>query len=1292
MTATRSVMDAYPLAALQAGMLYHAEFRKRTAAFNDVLTLTLEGRFDLTALRGTLADLVARHPVLRTSFDLTGFSEPVQLVHATATVPVTVFEVPSADSVRRWRADEQFRPHNLGVAPLLRATVHKLPGDFTLSLSFHHAILDGWSVASLVTELLRRYAARLVGSPLPVVPPADTFRDFVAAERRALADPLTSTYWRAVVEGAPASQIPLLPGHPGNGPLVSDRHVLEFDAALQEKLATTAAALGVPVRSLLLAVHLRVLGLVAGDREAVTGVVTHGRPETEGGAEVAGLFLNTVPLRAQVDHPTWAALVSEVDIAMTTLLPHRRLPLFEIQRLAGRSPLFGTAFDFHDFHVYEEMHASAVRLVRQDHAETTDIPFTAVFARGGGEAGLTLSYHRNRFPAGQIATIGDLYLTALTAVTDNPRNDPRRTALRQDLAQITRWNGTGVTAPEAETLHGMVAHWAITTPDRDALLDGETRLTFRELWHRVTTLADRLTTAGVTRETVVAVGIPRSADALVAVLAVLQAGGAALPLDLTHPILRLQEIVADAGATVLVTTDAVHARFADLTVVIDHPTNPPPDTPSPPLPAHPDELAAVLFTSGSTGRPKGVLLTHQAITQFCAWHGRHIGLTAGDRMAQRSPLSVDGTFIELAMAYAVGAAVVVVPTEAVIDPDTFADVCTRHRISVAYLVPSLLTPLVEAGAIGRAHQLRQVVSGGETLPRAVVEAFGAQSDAELHNIYGPTELGVAASEWPTDPGHPDAPVPIGSPGPGTTLHVLDDAGEPAPIGTPGEVYAGGPQLARGYLGKPGLTADRFVPDHLSGRPGARLYRTGDRARWLPGGLLEFAGRRDNQVKINGIRAELGEIETRLAEHPCVLQAAVVPPENNVLTAYVVWAGDQEGAAAELRAFCANRLPAAMVPGRYTFLDEIPLLSNGKADRAALPAADTPAFQPPRDLVESRLEALWEEILELPAIGIRDDFFALGGHSLRALRLVMRLRKEFGRDVPVETLMTHPTIEELATLLRSPSQLAPATAVVPLRSQGSRPPVWFVHALGGQVFRYRKLATLLGEDQPAYGLPARGFASGENKLDTVDAMAADYAARIRATTPDQPVVLAGFCVGGNLALEVARRLRSSGMAVPLVAVFWSQAVDAVSPELADDTRLMLSALAGAPIGIDHETLAALPPRERLAAIVEGANQAGALDPAATDLAQAERMLRIFRANATALRGHTHAPYDGDLVLLKPVQDSENPFGPTHGWEAVVTGKLEVVTVPGSRYDTAEEPHVRGTATVLKEVLDRVDGGH
>lgn len=1267
-----TVVDAYPLAALQAGMVYHAELRERNATFHDVSTTTLDGRFDLAALSASLADLVSRHPVLRTSFDLTEFSEPLQLVHAEATIPIEVLDWTGEDDtaarLREWRTEEHFRPYDLTTASLVRITVQLLAENrFALSIGFHHAILDGWSVASLVTELLRRYAARLAGDALPVEPLTDTFAGFVAAERAAIAADTTVAYWQNVVADMPTSELPAWPGaaEPDG---VGDRLVVEFEPARFERLERTANRLGVPLRAVLLAAHQRVVGLLTGKREVVTGVVTHGRPETESGGEVAGLFLNTVPVRADLDQPSWPELIRAADRTLVELLPHRRFPLFEIQRLAGRSPIFHTAFDFHDFHVYDALDESAVRIVEQDFLETTDIPFTAIFARSRTESGVTLSYHRGRFTDEQIAAIGGHYLAVLDEISG--AGDPRK-VLRTDENLVD-----GGPADDPLPLHACVARWAAETPNAPAVLDAENAVTFADLWRRVCGLAGKLKDAGVRAESVVAVGIPRSVDSVVAVLAVLQAGAVVLPLDLDHPVIRLRELIDDAAPSLLVTRPG--AETFDLPTIVEGA----PGAAEPAEVVQLDNAAAVIYTSGSTGRAKGVLLTHRSATQFPGWHGRAVGLTGADRMAHRAPASTDGLFVELSMAYAVGAAVVAVPTEVVVDADAFADIVDRHRITAMYLVPSLIAVLAKDKAFERCPSLRVVVSGGEALPRAVVESFADQTNASLHNIYGPTEIGVAVASWAAVSGKPDAPVPIGRPSPGVRLHILDWAGQPVPIGTVGEVFAESRQIARGYLGHPGRTAEKFGP----ATGGGRHYRTGDWARWLPDGQIEFTGRADDQVKIRGVRIELAEVENRLAGHPSVARA-VARVAGETLVAYVGWSGEPDEAA--VRAYCVDRLPAAMVPARFVTIDDFPMLPNGKIDRAALPA-ELPEiaaeFVPPGDLVASRLQAIWEEVLQRPSISLRDDFFALGGHSLSALRLVMRIRREFGVELPVGRLLSHPTIEELAAILRTPARLAPNEVVVPLRTTGSRIPIFFIHALGGQVFRYRKLAMLLGDDQPAYGIASPGFSGGQPH-GTMRELVNDYAARIIATRPGEPVVLAGFCVGGNLSLEVARGLRERGVDVPLVVTFFSEADDATNPVVHDDTTLMLNALTGSAYDVDRSTFSQLSAEERLASLLAGATAAGALDPGITDVTTAQRLLAVYRAHADALRGFVHPPYDGDFVLMYPVD------GPTFepGWENVVTGKLEIRNIPGSWLNIAEEPVVVGTAAAVREVLDRVNRG-
>jgi amino acid adenylation domain-containing protein len=1317
---TEAIDDAYPLAALQAGMLYHGDFDQRTAAFHDVVTTTVAGRFDQDALRAALAQLTARHPVLRSSIDLTGYSEPVQLVHAAARIPLEVTdwsalpEDEAATRLRDWRDEEQFRGYELAEPPLQRLAAHLLAdGRFALSLSFHHVMLDGWSVASLMTELLRRYTAELEGAPLPVAALTETYRDFVAAERAAIDDRDTAAYWRAVIEDAPSGALPRLPGYPVEGPLVSERPALHLAPDLVRRLEAAAGRLRVPLRAVLLAAHLRVMALQTGGDDVVTGVVTHGRPETEAGAEVAGLFLNVLPLRLRLGRESWSALAGRADEAFVGLLPHRRFPLFEVQRLADRSPLFDTLFDFHDFHVYGGLDADGpVRIVGREGNETTDVPFAAIFSRAGdGGLTLVLSHHRTAFPAEQIESIGEGYRAALTAIAADPDGDswPAEPLLAADLATIAGWNkaaGQGVTVPDGpRTLHGLVAAWAAAAPEAPAVIDGGRTVSYRALWQRSNTLAERLADAGVGSQSVVAVAIARSVETVVATLAVLQAGAAVLPLDVDHPVLRLRELIAEARAETVLTTADRSAEFAEsgLTVLVEarEQASSAGDGPRPARDCPPDALAAVLFTSGSTGRPKGVMLTHGAMTDYARWASHYQGLTPGDRFGQRAPMSVDAAFFELAMAFEAGGAAVVMPVEAVVDPDTFVATVNDFGITALCLVPSLITPLVRAEAFRSTPSLGAVMTVGEALTRSLAEEFGAQSGAGLYNAYGPTEAGIGVTECRVRLGEPDAPITIGEPAGGVRLQILDAEGRPVPIGTPGELHVGGAQLARGYLHGPRATAERFIPDHLSDLPGERLYRTGDTCRWLPDGEVEYLGRQDAQVKIRGVRIEPAEIEARLAEHPRVARAVVLVQRDEDrrrerLVAYLAWSGEREGVTSELRRFCADRLPPAMVPGHFELVDEIPLLANGKVNRKALPApsgggTEREGFAAPRDLVEAKLAALWEEVLEQRSVGIRDDFFDLGGHSLRALRLAALIRREFDAEVPVSMLMTHSTVERLAVALRTPELLAPRTEVVPFREQGSRIPIFFIHALGGQVFRYRKLSMLLGEDQPAYGIPAGGFDDDEAPRASVEEMADEYARRIRALRPEGPVIVSGFCIGGNLALEVARRVRAQGTPVPLVAPFWSHAVGPTAPEIDDDVALMVAAVTRDGFDVDRAKLAGLSAEEQLAEIVRGAADAGSLNPAAMDLGQAGRLLKVFRANATALRGYGHERYDGDVLLLKPSGDEFAPDD-DFGWPETVAGALEVAWIPGTRADTAEEPNVFGTADVFRKVLDRVNSDH
>ncbi|MFI6290877.1 amino acid adenylation domain-containing protein [Nonomuraea sp. NPDC050790] len=1275
--AARGLEDAYPLAALQAGMLYHSAYEPDAATYHDLTTITLRGGFDAAAFEAALAEVTARHPVLRTSIDVSGFSEPLQLVHRTATLPLEVTDLSgdpdAAGLLAAWSEAEKRRPFDWSAPPLARAHVHVLPGElFAFSLSFHHAILDGWSVASLVTELLSRYHGHLVGERLPLTPPGAAFRDLVAAERAAVAAPETRDFWAARVAGAPDTRLPRLPGEHGEPGAEELRLPLAPD--LLDRLGAAARELAVPLRTLLLAAHLRVLALVTGESEVMTGLVTHSRPESEAGEEVLGLFLNTVPLRLDVRAPTWAALARRVFEAEVALLPHRRYPLFEIQRAAGRSPLLDVLFDFRDFHVYRGL--PGVEIVDQEFFEQTDVPFAAAFSRSREHGGfdLTLTYDRSQFDAEQIGRISAFYLTALGQAAD-PAADPRPADpyLERDSASIEAWNGTARPYPGG-TLHELIGEQAARTPGAPAVCYDGTWITYRELAERAGAVTARLLAAGARPGDVVGVCLERGPDLLPALLGVLGAGAAYLPLEPDLPAERLAYMIEDARARVVLTP-------AEGTAVLPDGVALPLDTSFSGVTAQmprvdPDALAYVIFTSGSTGRPKGVGVSHRAIVNRLRWMQETFELGSDERVLQKTPLSFDVSVWELFWPLMVGAGLVVAEPGAHRDGARLAayDVTTMH------FVPSMLELFLDEPA---PPALRRVICSGEALgAELAARFFAAMPGVALHNLYGPTEAAVDVTWHPCAPG--EKLVPIGRPVANTRLEVLDAGGRRVPVGTPGELCLGGVQLARGYVNRPGLTAERFVPDPY-GPPGARLYRTGDVARWLPGGEVQYLGRTDFQVKIRGQRVELGEIEALLAADPSV-RAAVVVLRGERLVGYLVPEGDDlPDPAPALR----KKLPDAMVPAAWVHLDALPVTANGKLDRAALPEpgdAGRAPYLPPRDPFEAKLGTLWEETLGVDAVGVHDDFFALGGHSLLALRLTMRLRKELGRDVPLSTVLTAPTVARLAVELRRPQDNDGAPErIVPLRPTGERDPVFLFHALGGQVFRYLPLTRHLGSDQPVYAIQAAGLAPGEEPHATLAEMVDDYTAHLLKVRPHGPYVLGGYCIGGNIALETARRLREMGEQVPLVVLFYSDADEPVlRASLEDDAVLLTHALAGGKVQVDLDDLHRMSPDERLLAVIDAAARSDTLQPDTADLRQARRFVEVFRANAHAVGHYRHDPYDGDVLLFSPAAEGVPPDD--MGWSDVVTGRLRISPIHGERFTVMYEPRVALAAAELRSSID------
>ncbi|MFG2115841.1 amino acid adenylation domain-containing protein [Streptomyces sp. NPDC048718] len=1328
---TRRTADGpVPLTVDQERIWLIHQFDPEDPVYTVHFTSRLLGALDVEALQRAVDSFVARHEAMRTTFAQDG-DKPVQLVRPSMEVPIRQVDLRSLAAELREPemerlAEEELRvPFDIVAGPLLRVTLIRLAEEeHVLVGAVDHLVWDRGSMGIFNAEIAEFYSAYATGRE-PELPELEVhYPDYALWQPDWLREEVARRhvpYWKKQLAGADAvlelpTDRPRPPVTTSNGA----RHQFPFTPELTGAVKELAKREGVSVFVLLLAAWEVLLHRLSGQDDILVGTTssTRGRPEIE---PMVGYFLTVLPLRSTLrPGMTVRELLAATRTTMMGAFDHHDIPFgtlldeLDLDRDPSRTPLFQSSFILVDFHYEEQAPMAGLRVeeLTLDNRTAKDDVMLGVFDDPGiaeDHFHCLFEYNTDLFDDATMARFARQYTRLVEQFVADPGTavaDLSLVGAEEAHRMLVEWNRTGAERESGITLDALIRRQAESTPDAVAVSFGEESLTYTELTERAGRLASYLRGRGVTEETVVGVCLDRSADLLVGLLGVLMAGGAYLPLDAGHPAARLADTTADAGARMVLTHSAHLDVLADCPgerVCLDTDAAAIAAAPSGPLPAATaeDRLAYVIYTSGSTGRPKGVEVTHRNLVNLLIAMAGETGLGPGDTLAAVTPVTFDISGLELYAPLISGARTHIVRKEEAVDGRGLAEVLAETGATFLQATPATWQLLVEAGWENDSGLTALV--GGEALPPSLAAAL-VREPGRTWNVYGPTETTIWSTAHRLDSGTEQ--ISIGRPLANTQVYVLDERLAPVPVGVPGDLYLGGTGVARGYRGRPALTAERFVPDPFSGRPGARLYATGDKARLREDGTLVFLGRDDGQVKLRGFRIELGEIEARLERHPAVRRAVALVredrPGDKRLVGYVEAGEDTAPSQEELRELLRGFLPDYMVPSVVVRLDSFPLGTSGKIDRRALPAPvaeRTAGYVPPRDALELEVARIWEEVLGVSPVGLHDGFFELGGHSLLVLRLMAEIERRYDRRLPMAAIFRGATVERFARMLREGYTEEDGVHLVELggaaggadRAKSPAAPVFFAHPAGSEVVCYMPFTGLVEGGRPVYALASPPPVDGRLPFDGFGERAAAYARLIRETQPEGPYTVAGWCYGGANAYAVAAELEKDGADVSVIMM--DSHAPAVVPEGDEPDRADIVEAVAANLQWDYgdrlkpvDELRGMSPDEHLDYLLGLARASDYLPPDA-GREQIADVLDLWVANLRLLWNFRPDAVKGRVTLIRAAQEEHDPSG---SWRELTGRDIDVRTVAGNHYTMMRHPHVEGVADVLNEVLRSTAG--
>lgn len=1321
----------FPLSFAQQRLWFLDKLQPGSPAYNVPTVLRLSGPIQLEPFRKSLDAVVARHESLRTTFE--GVDEaPAQKINPPSPVNLSVIELSGRLAAERQSEAGRIieaeigRPFNLAADLMIRATLVRLaPEEHILILVTHHIASDEWSLRTLFREWAGYYAGICEGKEVTLPELPIQYADFAQWQRdwqqsESYGEQLK--FWSERLQAAPVLQLPTDQPRPPAQTFRGALHGRLLPRELIDRLKQFSRQERCTLFMTLLAAFKVLLHRYTQSSDIIVGCPIAGRNQLET-EPLIGFFVNTLAVRTSLaGDPSFRALLKNVRDNTLGAYANQDMPFDKLveelhpQRSPTHMPFVQVVFSLNNEFVEEQIFPGIRSEEMEVDSLTAKFDLTVIAKDTPRGLNTVIEYNTDLFTQLRIERLLGHFQQLLESALADP--DQRISRLQMLTAPervelVERWNETTRAYPRDAAVHTLFEERAARTPHAIALQYGNRTITYGALDARANQVANFLLEAKAGPGGLVGVYMERSIEMIAAFLGILKAGSAYVPLDLSYPRDRLEFMIKDTSMPMILTQAAHRFELPQSTagvVCLDAEWNAAGHASSqtPHAGASGDSLAYVIYTSGSTGQPKGVAVPHRGITRLVV-NTDYVRIGPEHRIAQASNASFDAATFEIWGALLNGACAIGISKEVALSPSEFEKFARRERITTLFLTTALFNQLArETPAVF--GSMETVMFGGEAVdPKWVRAVLAGSPPRRLIHVYGPTENTTFSTWHEIREARESGPVPIGQPIANSSIFILGPEMMPVPVGIPGEVYVGGDGLAQGYWNRPDLTAEKFVTNPFSADPAARLYKTGDLARFDDSGNVEFIGRVDHQVKLRGFRIELGEIESLLARHPGVATAVVLLrediPDDKRLVAYIIPKGETPGAG-ELKNHLKAHVPDYMVPAGFVFLERFPLTPNEKVDRKALPAPDqhradlNKTFSAPRDAVEQQLAKIWEKVLGLQPIGVTDNFFDLGGHSLLAVRVFSQIEKVLGEKLPLATLFRAPTIEAIAAIIRDDNQAKSWSTIVDIQPKGSRPPFFWIHTLGGDggggFFYYRKLAELLGPDQPSFGIR-----SPQEPFSRIEEMARFYVKEIRKFQPEGPYRLGGFCFGGNVAYEMAQQLTLAGEKVGLLVMLessppnidhkqsWSATAAKYSLEnIVENVRDFVQVSPEQKLSLLKTKGKRLRDKFRKKMASEAEEKPVELNQVLDLSTYPEGYVKYAETHWQALTQYHPAEYGGWITLFRAKKQGLSKFNHTLGWDELVKDRVEVTVVPGTHESMLQEPNVQVVAARLRELLEKV----